>query len=205
VKAEPKEQQQSAPSAGRSEMAHESAPNNNGAEDQRWLDSLEFILEYVLKNQGTEQAPLVLSKLSKRLREAGIKLPSTISTPYVNTIPHEDEPAYPGNRELERRIKSLVRWNAMAMVVTPTASTLASAAISRRTPRAPRFTRSVSIIFFMAVTGGARLISFISKGTRRRAITRARSWSDGLMNTICSISVRNWQTAAGFRPTRIRI
>jgi len=44
-------------------------------------------------------------------------LPSAISTPYVNTIPPEDEPAYPGNRELERRIKSLTRWNAMAMVV----------------------------------------------------------------------------------------
>jgi pyruvate dehydrogenase E1 component len=117
VKAETKEQQQSAPPAGRSEQARESVPNNNGAEDQRWLDSLEFILEYVLKNQSTEQAPLVLSKLSKRLREAGIKLPSTISTPYVNTIPHEDEPSYPGNRELERRIKSLIRWNAMAMVV----------------------------------------------------------------------------------------
>jgi len=91
--------------------------DRNGGEDQRWLDSLEFILEYVLKNQGTEQAPLVLSKLSKRLREAGIKLPSTISTPYVNTIPPEEEPQYPGNRELERRIKSLIRWNAMAMVV----------------------------------------------------------------------------------------
>ncbi len=117
MKADTKEQQQSTSSTGRLETPVVSAPSKNGGEDQRWLDSLEFILEYVLKNQGTEHASLVLSKLLKRLREAGIKLPSTVSTPYVNTIPPEDEPAYPGNRELERRIKSLTRWNAMAMVV----------------------------------------------------------------------------------------
>ena len=92
-------------------------PNKNGDEGERLLDSLEVILENVLKNQGTEHASSVLNKLSKRLREAGITLPSTISTPYVNTIPPEEEPKYPGNRELERRIKSLTRWNAMAMVV----------------------------------------------------------------------------------------
>ena len=117
MKAETKEQQQTAPSTGRQETSSLSAPSKNGGDDQRWLDSLEFILEYVLKNQGTAQASLVINKLTKRLREAGIKLPSAISTPYVNTIPPEDEPVYPGNRELERRIKSLLRWNAMAMVV----------------------------------------------------------------------------------------
>ena len=85
-------------SSGRPEQPRESAQLRNGREDQRSLDSLEFILEYFLKIQGTEQAPLILSKLSKRLREAGIQMPSTISTPYVNTIPPEDEPPYPGNR-----------------------------------------------------------------------------------------------------------
>src|SRR5207253_2915560 len=46
----------------------------------------------------------------------GIKLPFTANTPYINTIPREEQPPYPGNREIERRIKSIVRWNAMAMV-----------------------------------------------------------------------------------------
>jgi pyruvate dehydrogenase E1 component len=115
VKVETKEQQQTT-SPKPVEKPSPSAKTRNG-EDERWLDSLETILESFLKNQGTDQAPLILSKLSKRLREAGIKLPSAISTPYVNTIPPEDEPTYPGNRELERRIKSLIRWNAMAMVV----------------------------------------------------------------------------------------
>ena len=105
------------PPSGQPEHPRESAPHPTGGEDQRWLDSLEFILEYVLGNQGTERAPMALNKLFNRLREAGIQMPSTVSTPYVNTIAPEDEPPYPGNRELERRIKSLVRWNAMAMVV----------------------------------------------------------------------------------------
>jgi pyruvate dehydrogenase E1 component len=114
---DPKEQQKTMPPSGQPEHPRESAPHPTGGEDQRWLDSLEFILEYVLGNQGTERAPMALNKLFNRLREAGIQMPSTVSTPYVNTIAPEDEPPYPGNRELERRIKSLVRWNAMAMVV----------------------------------------------------------------------------------------
>ncbi len=117
MKAETNEQKHSVPSS-RAEARPASAPNNNGGEDERWLDSLEFFFENVLKNQGSQTSPLVLNKLWQRLREAGIQLPSAINTPYVNTIAPEDEPAYPGNRELERRIKSLVRWNAMAMVVS---------------------------------------------------------------------------------------
>jgi pyruvate dehydrogenase E1 component len=117
MKAETNEQQQPVPSP-RAEAQPAAAPNNNGGEDERWLDSLEFFFENVLKNQGSQTSPLVLNKLWQRLREAGVQLPSAVNTPYVNTIPPEEEPAYPGNRELERRIKSLVRWNAMAMVVS---------------------------------------------------------------------------------------
>ena len=84
---------------------------------QKWIGSLENILEYILKNEESEQASLVVEELVERLRESGIKIPYTVNTPYVNTIPAEKQPAYPGNREVERRIKSYVRWNAMAMVV----------------------------------------------------------------------------------------
>ena len=62
-------------------------------------------------------ASLVLEELIERLRQSGINIPHTVSTPYINTIPPEKEPPYPGNREIERRIKSYIRWNAMAMVV----------------------------------------------------------------------------------------
>ncbi|MGH7844245.1 MAG: pyruvate dehydrogenase (acetyl-transferring), homodimeric type, partial [Candidatus Binatia bacterium] len=74
-------------------------------------------MEYALKNQNSDQATFLLEKLLESLREDGIKIPATVNTPYVNTIPAEEEPPYPGNREIERRIKSYIRWNAMAMVV----------------------------------------------------------------------------------------
>lgn len=93
------------------------AKKESGSEDQKWLQSLEFVLEHILKNEGSEHASFLLDQLINRLRKSGIKIPAAVSTPYLNTIPAEEEPVYPGDRELERRIKSLIRWNAMAMVV----------------------------------------------------------------------------------------
>ncbi len=75
------------------------------------------LIDVLLKSGNKEQIPLVLDKLQKRLEEAGIYVSRPVSTPYVNTIPPEAEPAYPGDREIERKIKSYIRWNAMAMVV----------------------------------------------------------------------------------------
>ena len=89
----------------------------NGADTQRWLDSLEYVLEYMLKTKESERVPLLLNKLSARLRESGVRIPFSVNSPYVNTIPVEEEPPYPGDREIERRVKSYIRWNAMAMVV----------------------------------------------------------------------------------------
>jgi pyruvate dehydrogenase E1 component len=80
---------------------------------QEWLDSL----DYVIQNGGPERVKKLLQELQMRSNSAGIKLPFTANTPYVNTIPTNEEPRYPGSREIERRIKSIIRWNAMAMVV----------------------------------------------------------------------------------------
>jgi pyruvate dehydrogenase E1 component len=93
--------------------------NGKGVKNDRhtWIASLEYILEYILKNEESEQASHLLDELADRLRDSGLKVPNRVSTPYINTIPPEKEPRYPGNREIERRIKSYVRWNAMAMVV----------------------------------------------------------------------------------------
>ena len=89
----------------------------NPLETERWLESLEYIFANILKNEGPDQARSLVEKLAERLRKSGIAIPAGISTPYINTIPDEQEPPYPGDRELERRIKSYIRWNAMAMVV----------------------------------------------------------------------------------------
>src|SRR5919108_2134299 len=83
----------------------------------KWMVSLEYHLEYVLKNEESEQATSLLEALIGRLRESGLKIPYAVNTPYINTIPVEKQPSYPGNRVHERRIKSYVRCNAMAMVV----------------------------------------------------------------------------------------
>jgi len=80
---------------------------------KEWLASLDYVL-----NSGTpDRVQYLLQQLQIRAQESGVTLPFTYNTPYINTIPKEKQPAFPGNRDLERRIKSIVRWNAMAMVV----------------------------------------------------------------------------------------
>ena len=78
-----------------------------------WLHSLDDFL----RASGAERTEVLLGALKDHARRAGVPVASSIQTPQINTIPAHEEPAYPGDLELERRIKSLVRWNAMAMVV----------------------------------------------------------------------------------------
>jgi pyruvate dehydrogenase E1 component len=89
----------------------------DAADQKKWFESLEFVLEYALKNQGPDRVSVLLDNLVDRLRGSGVQVPSVVSTPYVNTIPVEKQPSYPGDWQTEVRIKSYIRWNAMAMVV----------------------------------------------------------------------------------------
>ncbi|MEZ6111444.1 MAG: hypothetical protein R3C99_10550 [Pirellulaceae bacterium] len=82
-------------------------------ETAEWLDSL----DYVLASRGPERVKYLLMALEEKARREGVDVPIASTTPYINTIPAERQPPYPGNREIERRIKSIIRWNAMAMVV----------------------------------------------------------------------------------------
>ena len=82
-------------------------------ETQEWLDALEGVLE----NEGIERAHFLLERLIDKARRSGAYLPYSANTAYVNTIaPHQQDP-FPGDRAMERRIRSFIRWNAMAMVV----------------------------------------------------------------------------------------
>ncbi len=83
------------------------------AETSEWLGSL----DYVFKSKGADRVRYLVKALEDRARRDGVEIPIETNTPYVNTIPPDKQPAYPGNRETERRIKSIIRWNAMAMVV----------------------------------------------------------------------------------------
>ncbi len=82
-------------------------------ENREWLESL----DYVFQTGGPERVGELLKILQIHARKKGVSLPFTAKTPYVNSIPVDQQPPYPGDKALERRIKSLVRWNAMAMVV----------------------------------------------------------------------------------------
>ena len=90
------------------------APDDlNPQETSEWIEALDEIID----EAGPDRASYLLERLMERASNLGVQVPLRWNTPYINTIPPEEEVAYPGNRKLERNIKSLVRWNAVAMVV----------------------------------------------------------------------------------------
>ena len=88
-------------------------------ETQEWIESIEDALE----EHGYERTRFLLEKLIDYAQTKGARLPFNTSTPYVNTILPSQEPGYPGDREIERKIKSITRWNAMAMVTNANKNT----------------------------------------------------------------------------------
>src|SRR5690606_28145275 len=87
--------------------------DDDALETQEWLEALEAVLD----REGPERAHFLLERLIDLARRSGAYIPFSPNTAYVNTIPPGLEPAHPGNIVLEERIRSYVRWNAMAMVV----------------------------------------------------------------------------------------
>jgi pyruvate dehydrogenase E1 component len=88
-------------------------PELESLETREWLDSL----EYVLDESGPERVKNLLRQMQVYAQSKGVKFPFTANTPYINSISADKQARFPGSREIERRIKSLIRWNAMAMVV----------------------------------------------------------------------------------------
>ncbi len=82
-------------------------------ETRDWLQALDD----VLAREGSSRAAYLLTRLKHRAFNRGVRYAGVATTPYINTIPPDQEPPYPGDRDIERRIKSILRWNAMAMVV----------------------------------------------------------------------------------------
>ena len=134
-----------------------------------WIEALNQVVE----TSGPEGAVRLLDQLSERARILGADLPIHLNTPYANTIRSEDEIPYPGDR-LERRIKSLIRWNAMAMVVRRTRTTR-----HRRAHLHVRFagdaSKSDSTISSRLGTAISRATSSISRATHRPACMPALS------------------------------
>jgi len=88
-------------------------PDIDPTETEEWLDSLDSVVD----QRGKTRARFLVSKLLERARELQVGVPATVSTPYVNTIPPEQEPWFPGDEFIERRIRAYIRWNAAVMVI----------------------------------------------------------------------------------------
>lgn len=87
-------------------------PDVDSQETREWLDSLDAVID----SRGKVRARYLLTRLMEQARERGVGVPSMVSTPYINTIPPEQEPWFPGDEDVERRIRAFVRWNAVVMV-----------------------------------------------------------------------------------------
>jgi pyruvate dehydrogenase E1 component len=94
-------------------IAPKDAAELDATETREWLDSL----DYVLQSGGPAKVARLLRELTVHARQNGVRMPFSANTPYLNTISAEEQVLMPGSPDLERRIKSMVRWNAAAMVV----------------------------------------------------------------------------------------
>ncbi|HUC36389.1 MAG TPA: pyruvate dehydrogenase (acetyl-transferring), homodimeric type [Acidimicrobiales bacterium] len=92
-------------------MSHQ-LPDIDPEETSEWLDSFDSVVDA----RGRTRARFLLMKLLERARAKQVEFPSTVSTPYVNTIPRDQEPWFPGDEYTERRIRAYIRWNAAVMV-----------------------------------------------------------------------------------------
>src|SRR3989440_3496666 len=95
-------------------------PSSNGAgadidavETSEWLEALDAVVAH----DGPDRARHILQRVVERAQHAGTGPIATLNTPYVNTIPPDEEVKLPGDPMIERRLRSIIRWNAMAMVV----------------------------------------------------------------------------------------
>ena len=89
------------------------ANDSDSQETREWLDALSA----VIGTEGGDRAHFLLEQLIDHARQAGIDVPFSAKTAYVNTIPTDQEERCPGNLEIEERLRAYMRWNAMAMVV----------------------------------------------------------------------------------------
>ena len=88
-------------------------PDADPGETKEWLDSLATVVSEV----GPQRALYLMARLTEHGRELGVDLPQDVTTPYINTIPRDEQPWFPGDVQLEKRIRRYLRWNAAMMVI----------------------------------------------------------------------------------------
>jgi len=95
-----------------SELSIHQLPDIDRGETAEWLESLDAVVDV----RGKARAHYLLARLMERARDKGVGVPAMVQTDYINTIPREQEPWFPGDEHIERRIRAYIRWNAVAMV-----------------------------------------------------------------------------------------
>ncbi|MFT5558088.1 MAG: pyruvate dehydrogenase E1 component, partial [Sphingobacteriales bacterium] len=152
-------------------------------ETSEWLDALTTILE----DEGTERAQFIIKKVTEQARKEGVKLPTDINTNYINTIPLAQQPNYPGDVKIESRIRSIIRWNAIMIVMRASKKELDLGGHMASYQSAATFYEVCFHHFFRAAneTDGGDLVYYqghISPGIYARAFLEGRLSADQLDN-----------------------
>ena len=152
-------------------------------ETSEWLEALATILE----DEGSERAQFVLEQVIEKARVEGVNLPTGINTSYVNTIATSDQPAYPGDLKIEQRIRSIIRWNAIMIVMRASKKDLDLGGHMASYQSAAAFYEVCFNHFFRAPneTDGGDLVYYqghISPGIYARAFLEGRLTAEQLDN-----------------------
>ncbi|MBY5992144.1 pyruvate dehydrogenase (acetyl-transferring), homodimeric type [Ferrimonas balearica] len=152
-------------------------------ETQEWLESLAAVMQ----EDGLDRAQFLLEQMISRAKHDGVDLPTGITTNYINTIAPKDEPAYPGDSSLERRIRSIIRWNAIMIVLRASKKDLDLGGHMASYQSAAAFYEVGFNHFFRAPNGqdGGDLVYYqghISPGIYARAFVEGRLTEEQLDN-----------------------
>jgi pyruvate dehydrogenase E1 component len=144
-------------------------------ETSEWRDAFDSVLEF----DGADRAGFLLEELIDEARRKGAPVPYSANTPYVNTIAPYQQPAHPGDGELEHRIRSLIRWNAVAIVLRANKeSSELGGHIASFQSAATLYDTGFNHFWHARPTVMAATCCSC-RATARRASTRARSWRAG--------------------------
>jgi len=147
-------------------------PDTNPDETAEWRDAFEALLGA----EGPQRARFILDQLAHRARDPQVAWSPERVTPYVNTIPVDRQPAFPGDLAIEERLGSLMRWNALAMVPGPMPLTVSWVGTLPATPAQPICLKSVSTISSMPATRRMAAIWCFSSPTAPPACTPVPTW-----------------------------
>ncbi|MEJ6077334.1 pyruvate dehydrogenase (acetyl-transferring), homodimeric type [Vibrio sp. 1-Bac 57] len=152
-------------------------------ETSEWLEALSTILE----DEGSERAQFILEQVMDKARKEGVNLPHGINTNYVNTIPSDQQPVYPGDLKIEQRIRSIIRWNAIMIVMRASKKDLDLGGHMASYQSAAAFYEVCFNHFFRAPneTDGGDLVYYqghISPGIYARAFLEGRLTAEQLDN-----------------------